>query len=82
MKTERASKLLLGFEALAIAYPTGLGLLMMAGAIAPAATGSLTLEHALAWQLKERETHSIIPASLRAQAEWVLPLTRAGCYET
>ena len=47
MKTERASKLLLGLEALVLAYPTGLGLLMMAGAIAPAATGSLTFEHTI-----------------------------------
>ncbi len=44
---ERASKLLLGLKALVLACPTGLGLLMMAGTIAPAATGSLTFEHTI-----------------------------------
>jgi len=44
---ERASKIALGLEALVLAYPTFLGLVLSIGAIAPFATGSITTEHAL-----------------------------------
>lgn len=45
MRFEVFSKVLLGLEALMLAYPTWLGFLMMLGAIAPAATGSISAEH-------------------------------------
>jgi len=43
---ERVSKAVLGLEALALAYPTFLGLVLSIGAIAPFATGGLNAEHA------------------------------------
>lgn len=45
MKTRFVSKLALTLEALALAYPTWMGILMAFGAIAPFASGSLTAEH-------------------------------------